>query len=69
MCHFFFFFDFEIGRLPMEWAKCVIPLVNGTKVKLLGRCVAAPSNLSMMQEIMLYIRLSSNFCPLNAVLY
>ncbi|GLT72936.1 hypothetical protein SLA2020_448300 [Shorea laevis] len=45
----------EIGRLPMEWAKCVIPLVNGSKVKVLGRCVAAPSNLSLMQEIMLYV--------------
>ncbi|KAI3700742.1 hypothetical protein L2E82_45380 [Cichorium intybus] len=45
----------EIGRLPMEWSKCLIPLVNSKKVKVLGRCVAAPVNLSMMQEIMLYI--------------
>ncbi|KAK1418848.1 hypothetical protein QVD17_27995 [Tagetes erecta] len=45
----------EIGRLPMEWSKCLIPLVNSKKVKVLGRCVAAPANLTMMQEIMLYI--------------
>ncbi|XP_076943828.1 DNA repair protein RAD5B-like isoform X2 [Bidens hawaiensis] len=45
----------EIGRLPMEWSKCLIPLVNSKKVKVLGRCVAAPASLSMMQEIMLYI--------------
>ncbi|XP_024995890.1 DNA repair protein RAD5B [Cynara cardunculus var. scolymus] len=45
----------EVGRLPMEWSKCLIPLVNSKKVKVLGRCVAAPVNLSMMQEIMLYI--------------
>ncbi|XP_023770523.2 DNA repair protein RAD5B isoform X1 [Lactuca sativa] len=45
----------EIGRLPMEWSKCLIPLVNSKKVKVLGRCVAAPVCLSMMQEIMLYI--------------
>ncbi|KAI3829087.1 hypothetical protein L1987_03201 [Smallanthus sonchifolius] len=45
----------EIGRLPMEWSKCLIPLVNSKKVKVLGRCVAAPANLSMMQEIMLYV--------------
>ncbi|KAL8210271.1 hypothetical protein R6Q57_007003 [Mikania cordata] len=45
----------EIGRLPMEWSKCLIPLVNSKKVKVLGRCVAAPPNLSMMQEIMLYV--------------
>ncbi|KAM3239437.1 DNA repair protein RAD5B [Capsicum annuum] len=45
----------EIGRLPMEWAKCLIPLVNSSKVKVLGRCVAAPVNLSLMQELMLYV--------------
>ncbi|KAF3955940.1 hypothetical protein CMV_018899 [Castanea mollissima] len=44
----------EISRLPMEWAKCVVPLVCSNKVKVLGRCVAAPANLSLMQEIMLY---------------
>ncbi|XP_060189050.1 DNA repair protein RAD5B [Lycium barbarum] len=45
----------EIGRLPMEWAKCLIPLVNSSKVKVLGRCVAAPVNLCLMQELMLYV--------------
>ncbi|KAJ7979907.1 DNA/RNA helicase protein [Quillaja saponaria] len=45
----------EIGRLPMEWAKCIVPLVRSSKVKVQGRCIAAPSNLHMMQEIMLYI--------------
>ncbi|CAN4116553.1 unnamed protein product [Withania somnifera] len=45
----------EVGRLPMEWAKCLIPLVNSSKVKVLGRCVAAPVNLSLMQELMLYV--------------
>ncbi|BFG14081.1 hypothetical protein CerSpe_003540 [Prunus speciosa] len=45
----------EIGRLPMEWAKCVIPLVNSGKVKLRGRCIAAPKVLSMMQEVILYV--------------
>ncbi|XP_019181192.1 PREDICTED: putative SWI/SNF-related matrix-associated actin-dependent regulator of chromatin subfamily A member 3-like 3 isoform X3 [Ipomoea nil] len=45
----------EIGRLPMEWGNCLIPLVNSKKVKVLGRCVAAPANLHLMQEIMLYV--------------
>ncbi|GFP95905.1 putative swi/snf-related matrix-associated actin-dependent regulator of chromatin subfamily a member 3-like 3 [Phtheirospermum japonicum] len=45
----------EIGRLPMEWSKCLVPLVNSSKVKVLGRCVAAPINLQLMQEIMLYV--------------
>ncbi|KAJ4828299.1 DNA repair protein rad5b [Turnera subulata] len=45
----------EIGRLPMEWGKCVVPLVNSNKVKVLGRCIAAPETLHIMQEIMLYV--------------
>ncbi|PKI44139.1 hypothetical protein CRG98_035483 [Punica granatum] len=45
----------EIGRLPMEWAKCVIPMVRSTKVKVLGRCVTAPENLQMMQEVIVYV--------------
>lgn len=43
----------------MEWAKCVVPLVQSGKVKVRGRCIAAPHVLSMMQEIMLYIRYRS----------
>ncbi|KAK4482804.1 hypothetical protein RD792_009974 [Penstemon davidsonii] len=39
----------------MEWAKCLSPLVNSSKVKICGRCVAAPVNLELMQEIMLYV--------------
>ncbi|KAG8370367.1 hypothetical protein BUALT_Bualt14G0109700 [Buddleja alternifolia] len=45
----------EIGRLPMEWAKCLVPLVNSTKVKVLARCISVPVNLQLMQEIMLYV--------------
>ncbi|XP_071940584.1 DNA repair protein RAD5B-like isoform X2 [Coffea arabica] len=45
----------EIGRLPMEWSKCLTPLVNSSKVKVFGRCIAAPTNLHLMQEIMLYL--------------
>ncbi|KAH7518617.1 hypothetical protein FEM48_Zijuj09G0190200 [Ziziphus jujuba var. spinosa] len=45
----------EIGRLPMEWTKCVVPLVNSGKVELNARCVAAPPVLFMMQDIMLYV--------------
>ncbi|KAK7243060.1 hypothetical protein RIF29_37844 [Crotalaria pallida] len=43
----------EVGRLPMEWANTVVPLVQSTKVKVRARCVAAPYSLQMMQEIML----------------
>ncbi|KAK1359717.1 putative HIRAN domain-containing protein [Heracleum sosnowskyi] len=44
----------EIGRLPMEWGKCLIPLGNSNKVKVLCRCIAVPTNLQLMQEILLY---------------
>ncbi|KAI6693437.1 hypothetical protein NL676_021147 [Syzygium grande] len=45
----------EIGRLEMAWAKCVIPLVKSSKVKVCGRCIAAPANMYIGQEIMLYV--------------
>ncbi|XP_027364407.1 DNA repair protein RAD5B-like [Abrus precatorius] len=45
----------EVGRLPMEWAKTVIPLVQSGKVRVRGRCIAAPDKLQMMQEIMLLV--------------
>ncbi|KAK8709677.1 hypothetical protein V6N13_060687 [Hibiscus sabdariffa] len=45
----------EIGRLPMDWAKWVNPLVYSTKVKVVGRCIAAPATLSIMQEIILFV--------------
>ncbi|OVA13929.1 SNF2-related [Macleaya cordata] len=45
----------EIGRLPIEWTKCIIPLVNSSRVKFYGRCVTASTELRLMQEIHLYI--------------
>ncbi|KAK6278867.1 hypothetical protein POUND7_019134 [Theobroma cacao] len=44
-----------IGRLPMDWGKWVNPLVYSNKVKVIGRCIAAPTTLSIMQEIMLFV--------------
>ncbi|CAK9318722.1 unnamed protein product [Citrullus colocynthis] len=60
----------EIGRLPMEWTKCVVPLVDSRKVKILGRCIAAPGNLHIMQEILLYVSFyihSSVFSDIDTV--
>ncbi|OMO95524.1 SNF2-related protein [Corchorus olitorius] len=45
----------EIGRLPMDLARWVNPLVYSKKVKVTGRCVAAPTTLSIMQEIILFV--------------
>jgi hypothetical protein len=40
----------------MEWGKTIVPLVQSGKVRVLGRCIAAPYSLQMMQEIMLLVR-------------
>lgn len=47
----------EICRLPVESGKCLIPLLNSNKVKVLCWCIAVPTNLQLMQEILLYGRL------------
>ncbi|KAG9136076.1 hypothetical protein Leryth_003700 [Lithospermum erythrorhizon] len=44
----------EIGRLPLEWANWLIPLVNSNKVKVFGRCIDAPPTLDMLTVIVLY---------------
>ncbi|XP_050891264.1 DNA repair protein RAD5B isoform X2 [Lathyrus oleraceus] len=44
-----------VGRLPMEWAKSVMPLVQSGNVRVRGRCIATPYKLEMMQEIMLLV--------------
>ncbi|KAH9324867.1 hypothetical protein KI387_005045 [Taxus chinensis] len=47
----------EIGRLPAEWTRCLIPLINSKKVTVVGHCVAAPETLGLMNCILLNIRL------------
>lgn len=45
----------EIGRIPTEWARCLIPLVNSEKVKIDGHCKAAPEKLGLMDNILLFV--------------
>ncbi|KAH1190230.1 DNA repair protein RAD5B [Glycine max] len=45
----------EVGRMPMEWAKAVIPVMQSGRVKVRGRCIAVPDKLQMMQEIMFLV--------------
>ncbi|GLJ41479.1 hypothetical protein SUGI_0858480 [Cryptomeria japonica] len=47
----------EIGRLPTDWTRCLIPLINSKKVTVVGHCVAAPETLGLMNCILLNIRL------------
>ncbi|KAL4394593.1 hypothetical protein S83_004920 [Arachis hypogaea] len=44
-----------VGRLPMEWANTVVPLVQSGFVQVRGRCIGVPHSLKMMQEIMLLV--------------
>ncbi|OAY75863.1 putative SWI/SNF-related matrix-associated actin-dependent regulator of chromatin subfamily A member 3-like 3, partial [Ananas comosus] len=44
----------EIGRLLPEWTRCLIPLVNSSKVKVRARSVFPSVQLSLMQDIVLY---------------
>ncbi|XP_057826600.2 DNA repair protein RAD5A isoform X2 [Cryptomeria japonica] len=50
----------EVGRIPTEWARCLIPLVNSEKVKIEGQCKAAPENLGLMDNILLSVSLYIN---------
>ncbi|WOL00053.1 DNA repair protein RAD5B [Canna indica] len=45
----------EIGKLPPEWTRCIIPLVESTKVKILGKSVLSAAQLGLMQEIILHV--------------
>lgn len=48
----------QIGRIPNEWARCLLPLVRDKKVRIEGHCKFAPTNLGIMDTILLSIRYS-----------
>ncbi|KAJ4817502.1 hypothetical protein LUZ62_030068 [Rhynchospora pubera] len=50
----------EIGRIPNEWARCLLPLVRDDKVMLQGFCKSAPKVLSIMDSITLTISVYIN---------
>ncbi|KAH7561169.1 hypothetical protein JRO89_XS10G0183700 [Xanthoceras sorbifolium] len=50
----------EIGRIPHEWARCLIPLMRHKKIKIEGCCKSAPDVLSIMDTIVLSIRVYIN---------
>ncbi|GAU35011.1 hypothetical protein TSUD_103340 [Trifolium subterraneum] len=47
--------DWEIGRIPNEWARCLLPLVRDNKVRVDGKCEFAPNVLGIMDTINLSI--------------
>ncbi|OWM68962.1 DNA repair protein RAD5A isoform X2 [Punica granatum] len=55
----------EIGRIPNEWARCLLPLVRDKKVRIEGFCKSAPDTLSIMDTVLLSLSVyinSSMFC-------
>nr|GEU68872.1 helicase, C-terminal [Tanacetum cinerariifolium] len=50
----------EIGRIPNEWARCLLPLVRDKKIQVEGICKSAPSNLGLMVSINLSVSVFIN---------
>ncbi|PWA92876.1 Helicase, C-terminal [Artemisia annua] len=50
----------EIGRIPNEWARCLLPLVRDKKVQVEGVCKSAPNNLGLMDSINLSVSVYIN---------
>lgn len=43
----------EVGRIPNEWARCLLPLLKEGKIKVEGQCKSAPEVLSIMDTVLL----------------
>nr|GLL43163.1 putative DNA repair protein [Ipomoea trifida] len=50
----------EIGRIPNEWARCLLPLVREKKARVEGYCKSAPNVLGIMDTIDLSISVYIN---------
>lgn len=50
----------EIGRIPNEWARCLLPLVRDKKIRIEGSCKSAPAVLSLMDTIILSVSVYIN---------
>ncbi|KAL5212909.1 hypothetical protein ABZP36_023756 [Zizania latifolia] len=54
----------EVGRIPNEWARCLLPLLKEGKVKAEGLCKSAPEVLSIMDTVLLSVSvyINSSMC-------
>ncbi|KAJ8568436.1 hypothetical protein K7X08_027969 [Anisodus acutangulus] len=50
----------EIGRIPNEWARCILPLVRDKKIRIEGCCKSAPNILGIMDSVLLSVRVYIN---------
>lgn len=47
-----------MGRIPNEWARCILPLVRDKKIRIEGCCKSAPNILAIMDSVLLSVRYS-----------
>ncbi|GAB2274661.1 DNA repair protein rad5a [Dionaea muscipula] len=52
--------NWEIGRIPNEWARCLLPLVRDKKVRVEGFCQSAPDILGIMDTVVLSVSVYIN---------
>ncbi|XP_042463169.1 DNA repair protein RAD5A-like [Zingiber officinale] len=50
----------EVGRIPNEWARCLLPLVKANKIRIEGFCKSSPEVLSIMDTIHLSVSVHIN---------
>ncbi|VFQ82783.1 unnamed protein product [Cuscuta campestris] len=50
----------EIGRIPNEWSRCLLPLVRDNKVMVEGCCKSAPKELGIMDSVVLSVSVYIN---------
>ncbi|MBA0728763.1 hypothetical protein Golax_001639, partial [Gossypium laxum] len=55
----------EIGRIPNEWARCLLPLVRDKKIRVEGRCKSAPDVLGVMDTVLLSLSVYINSSMLH----
>ncbi|XP_024984826.1 DNA repair protein RAD5A isoform X1 [Cynara cardunculus var. scolymus] len=55
----------EIGRIPNEWSRCLLPLVRDKKVQIEGFCKSAPDVLGLMDTINLSVSVYINSSMLH----
>lgn len=55
----------EIGRIPNEWSRCLLPLVRDKKVQIEGFCKSAPDVLGLMDTINLRVSVYINSSMLH----
>ncbi|XP_066321736.1 LOW QUALITY PROTEIN: DNA repair protein RAD5A-like [Miscanthus floridulus] len=50
----------EVGRIPNEWARCLLPLLKENKLKVKGSCKSAPEVLTIMDTVLLSVSIYIN---------